>query len=1715
MTSHVTFWIFFLAVCPWSVSTNDGYLIVAPSVFRPGVRELISVTILHPTAPITVESKLITDKGEIIAHEGREIFGKGSLVLEVPMNAKGLAQLKVCGNCLSTEKRDYSFFNSSSVVIEKRRSVLFIDTDKPMYKPGQTVYITAITTGIDLKPVNEDVLLYIEDGHGTRVAQWTKLPEICKGVYEVSLPLSSQPVLGQWMIYSEVRGHDYNRSFTVEKYVLPRYTVDIQPPSYFRDWTRCEEFTVTARYVYNQPVHGRLIASASLKGLGYYSDYQGETIVIDQTIDGSTSFNLCIADLIRNEVGDHFRGHVDVEAEVVTPDGKSVRASDGTCAVNKQLVDVAFSSDTRKNFKPGIPFKGKVNVMYPDGSPAENVTILLRTDVNGGNFSAKVYDVISGAVHFEIPELPVASNVVWIEAKVLQVSGRDVANTYLSSHMSITGWYSPSKCHVLVQAKDSVFRVGKDARFSLLSTCPCNFTLFFEVISRGNIVHSGIHYSHHHDKRDAEVRFTEQTLVPDTTDDRLCSTHFKFTVTPKMAPLSRLLVYYVRENGEGVADATTLNIEPSFENKLVLLTSIKEALPGDSLELTSRTKPDSCVCLTATDKSLHYLGNNKRLNTDMIFDEMREFDVTLTGSEAPYWWGLSSRYRRSLDLWSLLKNKDAKFAFEEAGMLVMTDRVRLHHGKDLGSISGPVFHRPGYLPAESLEVFMRGMKHRKANLRKRRTYFPDMWFRKCYNTTSSSKYHSFWTTIPDSLTTWVVNGFSVSTKDGLSVARSIEVTTAKSFFSELALPYSVIRGEQVKIPITVHNYYDYCTEVYINIRVPESVTLLLSSENTKQIAVCIGKNTSVTKSFAASFSGPGVVNITAITEGYPSLRCCSGTPTTNWSLIRRKIVGYDHVTRSVRVEPEGILKEYTNSVFLCPKESLHVSTPAAFVVQYLPKPRGMTAFSFTVRAVSSAHLRLTSVPGDTNHVVEILIGGNGNSLSSISRGKSDSDQVTAHTPNVLTMEEYRAFWVSWEGGRVRVGLGSHINYQQLMSLDLHEEHTVEYIGFATSSGVPATFKIWTDSEGTYGEVFHLGIPANHVKGSARAEVKLIGDTLGSTMRNLDQLIRLPHGCGEQNMVYFAPNIHVLKYLKLTEQLLDDVQEKALYMLTKGYQRQLTYQRWDGSYSVFGEKDASGSMWLTAFVLKSLIQAKEFIYIDQTLIERTENWMLSYQEEDGSFPNIGRVINKELQSGAHSAIPLTAYVLTSLLELPRDDDYVQSAIERAKSFLEGKVSVISDPYTAALCSYALSLVNSDMALMALRKLNQMALTTDDMKFWKISGRPVQKDVIYTFQDGLTKSVSSAEVEVAAYALLTYSTRGDVTSALPVVKWLSRKRNAWGGFSSTHDTSIALYALSKFATLVYSGQLNMSVTLASTNLDLQQKLTLHPGNSDVVQSVPIPTLPTGLFVSAVGDGCALLQVDVEYNIPDPSSRQSFHVTVNVRQTRKGDNQYLSLEICSRWIHAGSSNMAVTEVVLLSGFEADTETLDELLITSENVKRYEVNKKTVVLYMDEISSRCRTCVSFSAIQIFKVGKITKGSVKVYDYYEPAYEAISFYSATKTSGLTGSICEGGMCNEIYEGNEEEISETESCSSPNGCHEKSVPKCHCYKECTGSLTPVCGTDGVMYDGICELKMAACSRDIVIDMTNERFCDMLTREKTKNGLDSIGDEMDDSLPDHM
>lgn len=67
--------------------------------------------------------------------------------------------------------------------------------------------------------------------------------------------------------------------------------------------------------------------------------------------------------------------------------------------------------------------------------------------------------------------------------------------------------------------------------------------------------------------------------------------------------------------------------------------------------------------------------------------------------------------------------------------------------------------------------------------------------------------------LPDSITTWMTEAIGLSAEKGLGLAQTAELHTFKPFFIDFTLPYSVIRGEQTKVPLTVYNYLSTCAEV--------------------------------------------------------------------------------------------------------------------------------------------------------------------------------------------------------------------------------------------------------------------------------------------------------------------------------------------------------------------------------------------------------------------------------------------------------------------------------------------------------------------------------------------------------------------------------------------------------------------------------------------------------------------------------------------------------------------------------------------------------------------------------------------------------------------------------------------------------------------------------------------------------------------------------------
>lgn len=142
-----------------------------------------------------------------------------------------------------------------------------------------------------------------------------------------------------------------------------------------------------------------------------------------------------------------------------------------------------------------------------------------------------------------------------------------------------------------------------------------------------------------------------------------------------------------------------------------------------------------------------------------------------------------------------------------------------------------------------------------------------------------------------------------------------------------------------------------------------------------------------------------------------------------------------------------------------------------------------------------------------------------------------------------------------------------------------------------------------------------------------------GDILGGSVKNMEKLIRMPDGCGEQNMLNFVPNVVILDYLRNINHLTPAIESKAKTFMDAGYQRELSYKHNDGSFSAFGNRDKSGSTWLTAFVARSFIQASRYIQVEQRIINEALNWLSRVQAANGSFPEVGNILSAEMQGGS--------------------------------------------------------------------------------------------------------------------------------------------------------------------------------------------------------------------------------------------------------------------------------------------------------------------------------------------------------------------------------------------------------------------------------------------------------------------------------------------------
>lgn len=546
-----------------------------------------------------------------------------------------------------------------------------------------------------------------------------------------------------------------------------------------------------------------------------------------------------------------------------------------------------------------------------------------------------------------------------------------------------------------------------------------------------------------------------------------------------------------------------------------------------------------------------------------------------------------------------------------------------------------------------------------------------------------------------------------------------------------------------------------------------------------------------------------------------------------------------------------------------------------------------------------------------------------------------------------------------------------------------EKNTPILISFTTQNSVVETRPI------TY--------PAELVPDSERIRVTVIGDVFGPSFKNLDMLIRLPYGCGEQNMITFAPSVFAATYMRKTGRFdsNQELMDKIRNVLRTGYQRQLLFQRNDGGFSAFGNADDEGSLWLTTFVVKSLAQAAglDIIFLDPNVVEKSVNFILDKQNPDGTLNNVGIVSHKALQGGtAASNRSIMAYTLIALQEVKRaeilqNNDTIKRLDDGIKLLTDAVVLSIpqmTTNYERALGSYALILLNNPQ-YMTLFDLLEKSATTDGSKvYWK------------------NNDSRALEIETTAYALLTYSVKGDKQKGLNVLRWLVDSRNPYGGYFSTQDTVVALQAFSEFAAQIYSKDVDMTLDISTTKgnnlVGTKKQIKLTSENHDILQYVDFPESGDEIKVEAKGIGLAAIDINQFYNIKGVVGPPTYEL--NLTTSDETNNKY-TLRVCAKYnIPNSRSNMAIMDIGVVSGFEP----LKDQVVQTPLMKRLELSAGRLIIYFDEIPAE-EVCVDVPVQRVSLVAGVKPANVIVYSYYEPTERAMKSYLPTKLE--TASLCD------------------------------------------------------------------------------------------------------------
>nr|ABJ89824.1 alpha-2-macroglobulin [Sinohyriopsis cumingii] len=1487
------------------------------------------------------------------------------------------------------------FMHDEKVDVWTAKNITLIQTDKPQYKPGQTVKFRILRMDYRLLPLTDLFeLITIDNPGGVRVMQWKNV-DVSKGLVSLEMKLSDDPVLGTWNIKA-LGADDTVQSFKVEEYVLPKFEVKIMPPKYLLPTTTSISGKVCADYTYGQPVKGSLTMKVCF-GPEYYPSYYPEqpcVDVIETNFDGCHSFSISPSELKLGVQGYPTWGSLKISATVrETATGIELNGTSTGPPLTNDPLKIEISDESDGYFKPGFPYKGKVTVTLPDGNPASNEVIRIKAEKYNLQYywSREFTTDSSGIINFslsnlgrDVYSLSLMATAVKYE-KQAEIGYRPYSLRVFTpnGYRTITQWFSPSLSSIYIPTiKDSVPCDSTVDLDVIYSTDGSSTNVFNFVVKSGDdvihmvrkkVVFDGVdipmNVLQFNPAEELEYHEKEVTKAPRPPRPPFVTKGSPLPKVPEPEPVPVVEEEIIPKVSTPLGGGSNQGAEVQEElvvPEVVKSLGVEKAIEGGkNPKRRSSDEPGMSYGIGYFKMPVPIKTSGSEV-TVLVYYIRQDKEVVATSLKIPVESCFKNKVKMEFASAKVRPGEETMFRLQASpNSLCSVGMV----DKSVNLMGGDHQLTPARVLDEVKKVQTGGRYHSY--------WFDDEKYcmKKNKNETVSKgmyhHHHHFTSGRPE-------------TKDSIEAFRSSKMLVVTDVLLETRpcsepspyypIAYSSVVAETMGLP-------GLAGERSLNFRAkshPKGNEMERESAEDTQVQTVVRSYFPETWLWDLHTIGDdGVVNVTTeiphtVTEWVGNTLCSNSkdgvgiSPMIGITVFQPFFLSFTLPYSAIREENLPVLVTVFNYMTECLTMEVRMKETKDFRIQ----------------SVSGAILKMCVCGGDSKsakfHIVPLTVG----EIDLEATAVSIEDDATC--VNQI---------ISKEG----VGVQDGVRRKLLVEPEgIPQEYTTSFYL------CPEGRLLSQDIDLPVASADKL------VPDSQRAKVNVIGDIMGPTLSNLKDLLKMPYGCGEQNMASWSPNIYVLQYLTNTNQLTDAIQDEAKGYMRVGYQRQLKYRHHDGSYSAWGDNEyqnSTGSTWLTAFVVKSMAQSRPFIDIDSKDLHLSMQWLLKHQNGDGCIQSVGKVFSSYLKGGladGENVGGLTAFALIALLEAGIDKN--DPAIVNGFTCLS-KQQTNADTYTLTVMAYAYTLYNVDSPKRGQIMAELEARTrvpNPGQKHWiREEEEKKEKDSNYFYW-----RAPSAEVEMTAYVLMAYiagGQEGAVSTAQPVVQWLTKQRNAQGGFSSTQDTVVALQALSMYATLVYQGGLDISVRVDTPSKSYQTGI--NDSNSLVLTTWDLSPQTTKLNVQVQGKGCTMVQANMKYNIYKDEEKEtgqaSFEVKVSVYRSRTNiDNcKRRTLRICARYALPNFSNMAIVEVKMITGWIPVKSTVKELL-AAKQIQKYEINPDNVDFYFDEFDSQER-CFAFEVEQTDIVVTDPKPAlIKVYDYYETKDSVMILYDIKTTCG-------------------------------------------------------------------------------------------------------------------